>query len=239
MELFLTIILFLVVFGLAVLLLDMIPLVFTIECKKRRDKLTFWFMASILGVGTATLILSEPEGWAVLLTGVLCTICFYVLLRMINLCVFGNKKEDIKEKIEPPSNISGDISRLFYNRRGWNVIAKGDGIFKLTREAYSWIIEEVYIDLNKESYTKFKGKTIDPDIKQEVDYELETFGLKSLYDKFQLPLAWTFGGEHLTHYRQYTYRRWASEIFQLCLIQSWLYISEHSSAYYSDHLFDR
>lgn len=133
-----------------------------------------------------------------------------------------------------------NITRFFYNRRGWIVIAREDNTFKLMREEYSWDVEEVIIDFNKNGYFKFKGKTADPtDPTKEVDYQLETFGWKSYLEEFKLPLAWEFGGDPIWDWREYSPQRWAKEVFKLCLIQSWLEISEHSSYYCADHLFDR
>lgn len=133
-----------------------------------------------------------------------------------------------------------DISSLFYNRRGWRVIAKEEGKFKLIREEYSWDIEEVLIDFTQDNpYNVFKGKTANPlNIKKEIDYQLETFGWKEYAEKFQLPEIWEFGNPKTIKCYQYTPQKWAETFFRLAMIQSWLYISENMMYYRADHIFD-
>ena len=133
-----------------------------------------------------------------------------------------------------------DISSLFYNRRGWRVIAKEEGKFKLVREEYSWDIEEVLIDFTQDNpYDVWKGKTADPlDVKNEIDYQLEIFGWKGYAEKFQLPAIWEFGNPKTMEFYQYTPQKWADVFFKLAMIQSWLYISENHMYYRADHIFD-
>lgn len=133
-----------------------------------------------------------------------------------------------------------DISALFYNRRGWRVIAKEEGKFKLIREEYSWDIEEVLIDFTQDNpYDVWKGKTADPlDVKNEIDYQLEIFGWKGYAEKFQLPAIWEFGNPKTMEFYQYTPQKWAYVFFKLAMIQSWLYISENHMYYRADHIFD-
>lgn len=133
-----------------------------------------------------------------------------------------------------------DISALFYNRRGWRVIAKEEGKFKLIREEYSWDIEEVLIDFTQDNpYDVFKGKTADPlDVKEEIDYQLETFGWKRYAERFQLPAIWEFGNPKTMEFYQYTPQKWADVFFKLAMVQSWLYISENTMYYRADHIFD-